>query len=454
MLVAQPSWAKKLPKRGVPVKMIQTQDGGYALLAQTDYVNFQFNKITIIKCDVSGDTVWTKIIDIGDSTISYPYDFIETTNNNFVMVGSMGKGTYLPRIIIKTNPYGDTLWVRQFISTTTNGNGFLKTSEINNDTVLVLGGEYPYLFIHKFDEAGNLLNVFTQDTFRASPYHHLRKDLLGNPVILKSNIIWNQSINQFVHTQNIFKTDNDLNHSIDKAYKGMEGKFSCGSLDGGFAFYDGYGYGLIKVDNNLDSLWSKPFSEYSMGFNENYQFGRDIAPTSDTGFILCGVVDVPSVFKFPYLIKTDSLGNKEWSKDFMGYPVDNIVSVVQSADGGYVMLMSGDADSTNVPYMWLVKSDAQGNVVSIPEFSTVKNEVLIVIIYPNPANDFIYLNFKNPFEGEINIYDVVGRLVYSEEIQNQNLKQINIHSLNKGIYIVVARNIKRGTSKNLKLIKQ
>ena len=45
---AQPSFIKKLPMRGEPAKMIATTDGGYACLAATDYVNFQFNKISLI----------------------------------------------------------------------------------------------------------------------------------------------------------------------------------------------------------------------------------------------------------------------------------------------------------------------------------------------------------------------------------------------------------------------
>ena len=58
-------------------------------------------------------------------------------------------------------------------------------------------------------------------------------------------------------------------------------------------------------------------------------------------------------------------------------------------------------------------------------------------LYPNPASDIINLNINNSNNEifEINIYDVVGKLMHSE-ILKQNQKQINIENLVNGIYMV------------------
>jgi hypothetical protein len=44
---SQTTWIKELPMRGVPVKMITTNDGGYALLAKTNYVAQTYMKMCL-----------------------------------------------------------------------------------------------------------------------------------------------------------------------------------------------------------------------------------------------------------------------------------------------------------------------------------------------------------------------------------------------------------------------
>ncbi|MDZ4204396.1 MAG: T9SS type A sorting domain-containing protein [Bacteroidales bacterium] len=60
-----------------------------------------------------------------------------------------------------------------------------------------------------------------------------------------------------------------------------------------------------------------------------------------------------------------------------------------------------------------------------------------IIIYPNPASDFITLNFDNANNTDLtlNIYNVIGTLV-KYEILKQNNRQINIGDLKNGIYMV------------------
>ena len=58
-------------------------------------------------------------------------------------------------------------------------------------------------------------------------------------------------------------------------------------------------------------------------------------------------------------------------------------------------------------------------------------------LYPNPASDIVTLNIDNTNNSELtlNIYNVIGTLVKSEMLK-QNNRQINIGDLNNGIYIV------------------
>ena len=74
-------------------------------------------------------------------------------------------------------------------------------------------------------------------------------------------------------------------------------------------------------------------------------------------------------------------------------------------------------------------------------------------LYPNPASDIIILDINNSNNEifEINIYDVIGKLMHSE-ILKQNQKQINIENLANGIYMVSVKS--KNFIENQKLIIQ
>lgn len=59
-------------------------------------------------------------------------------------------------------------------------------------------------------------------------------------------------------------------------------------------------------------------------------------------------------------------------------------------------------------------------------------------VYPNPANDFVYINLnENILNPRFEIYSIVGNKVQSEQIINQNGKvKIDVSNLNPGIYMV------------------
>ena len=64
-----------------------------------------------------------------------------------------------------------------------------------------------------------------------------------------------------------------------------------------------------------------------------------------------------------------------------------------------------------------------------------------VSVYPNPATDNITLSIINSINGNYNIdiVDLVGKTVYSENIAKDNTiftKQIDLSNLSKGVYLL------------------
>ena len=128
---------------------------------------------------------------------------------------------------------------------------------------------------------------------------------------------------------------------------------------------------LIKTDANGDMLWKKTFGVWQD------EYGYSVQQTSDGGYILAGdTVLSGSGGADIWLIKTDSLGNKEWDSTFSGGQ-KGPVSVQQTSDGGFILVGtkrpfgSDDAEYENQPcpvpcltgILWLIKIDPNGNKV-------------------------------------------------------------------------------------------
>lgn len=122
---------------------------------------------------------------------------------------------------------------------------------------------------------------------------------------------------------------------------------------------------LIKYTADFDTLWSREYSEISEPYDTAYLF-RNLMHTSDGGVIITGVrYPYDGMNASAYLLKTDSLGNKQWDKTFTNLGGDTQgYSVIQTSDGGYAIgafqyyhvappNLSGDPI--------LIKTDSMGN---------------------------------------------------------------------------------------------
>lgn len=86
----------------------QTADGGYIITGYTDTLS-----LFLTKTDSIGNPLWTKLFDIGTSTIGHSVQ--QTLDGGFIIVGgSWAPSTQNIIILIKTNIAGDTLWTNTY----------------------------------------------------------------------------------------------------------------------------------------------------------------------------------------------------------------------------------------------------------------------------------------------------------------------------------------------------
>ncbi len=94
--------------------IIQTYDGGYAIIGDTKSYGRGWHDVYLIKTDIQGDTLWTRTY--GGTNFDYGESIQQTKDRGFIIAGwtrSFGSGM-TDVYLIKTDRYGDTLWTRAY----------------------------------------------------------------------------------------------------------------------------------------------------------------------------------------------------------------------------------------------------------------------------------------------------------------------------------------------------
>lgn len=148
--------------------------------------------------------------------------------------------------------------------------------------------------------------------------------------------------------------------------KSDKGYFFQPTFDGGFiltgetnSFGSGdYDVWLLKINEVGDTVWTRTYG------GKNHDWGEAVVQTSDGGFLIVGGtksfgsggIDV-------WLIRTDSSGDTLWTRTFGGKGDDWADKVAQTTDGGFIIpgwtnsTPNGDFDAL------LIKYDESGNIV-------------------------------------------------------------------------------------------
>jgi hypothetical protein len=173
----------------------------------------------------------------------------------------------------------------------------------------------------------------------------------------------------------LVKTDAYGNMEWNKTVGGSVNSF-IQTLDSGFAFVGTHASpidGYIPVGYLPEGFWShvwlaKTDACGNVEWNQTYDgetgsyHGSSLVQTNDGGFVLMAnsfssIGDYDDIL----LIKTDSYGNREWSKLYDYSEHENGSGLVQTKDGGFV-LVSQTHSLGEMPDFWFTKTDESGNV--------------------------------------------------------------------------------------------
>jgi hypothetical protein len=118
--------------------------------------------------------------------------------------------------------------------------------------------------------------------------------------------------------------------------------------------------------------------------------------------------------------------------------------------------------------IYTICTDISGNAYAAGQFTNASGNRLVlkysmptgmddmnftgqIKVYPNPADDFITLEFENPKEAEINVYNTYGQIILRNCLSDQH-GRIDVGGLNRGLYFLEIKN-KAGEMRIERLIK-
>ncbi len=165
----------------------------------------------------------------------------------------------------------------------------------------------------------------------------------------------------------------------------------------------------------------------------------------------CFIADYDSYNNYVALVKAGPGGQIFWQKYIGGSSNFLNPSVSATTDGGAIIQCMFMNNFDNRQDVLVVKTDKYGNApVGINENSLVNEKQ--VLVYPNPAGDFI--NFETGFYNDLKleIYNSTGQLLMAQNLK-QGKNQISISKLPGGacFYRILYGNIKLENGTFLKL---
>lgn len=295
--------AEELREYGLSI--IESEDGSFVIVGyNSDPMGIEEEDVYFLKIDDQGNQLWQKTF--GGPGKDFGYSVIETSDGGYAIIGETesfgngGRDIYL----IKTNENGDTLWTKTY-GGVDRDNGYSIVQTPDNGFAIAgyiasQGNDIKEAYLIKTDENGveEWATSFGQSEFVA-----------GASVILsdESGFIMLTYLDFSVYLIKI-----DENGTQDWAKEMADLSILSGSSltytsDGGIAiagFYDGDAK-LIKTNANGDVIWTK---SYGGILDDDRVFS--ICGIDDGGVALAGYTQsFGNGLHDVYLIRTDSLGN-------------------------------------------------------------------------------------------------------------------------------------------------
>jgi DNA replication initiation complex subunit (GINS family) len=200
-----------------------------------------------------------------------------------------------------------------------------------------------------------------------------------------------------------------------------------------------------QVDEGNVCDYASTFAK-SIG-GSNLDVAYSIIQSSDGGYIVAG-----ETWSFGaggsdfYVVKLDSAGNVVWTKTIGGSDDDYATSIIQSSDGGYVVAGETWSFGAGSSDFWVVKLDSSGNVQWTKTIGGSSGDYANSIIQSSDGG-YVVVGQTNSFGENIFVVklDSSGNVLWSKTISGSYYDFVrSIIQSSDGGYVVVGRTLRAG----------
>jgi hypothetical protein len=362
-------WSRTYGGAGYDVtwSVVQTGDGGYALAGWTDSYGVGGRDFWLVKTDAVGNMQWNNTYGL-HANDEYACSVVQTGDGGYALVGytfSYGAG-YSDFWLVKTDASGTAQWVKTYGGTgydyglsvvQTMDGGYALAGRTNSYGA----GDYDFWLV-KTDSAGTALWNKTYGGTSHDGTWSMIQTVDGGYALAGQTFSFGAGDSDFW----LVKTDSAGTMQWDKTYGGAGWEGGAQSMiqtvDGGYAlagettsYGDVHGdFWLVKTDSAGNCQWNKTYA----GANEDD--AHSVVQASDGGYAIAGdAYSYVTTSADIWLVKTDSAGNLQWSKTCGGTDGDSAYSLVQAFDGGYTLAGYTYSSGAGQSDAWLVKTDVE-----------------------------------------------------------------------------------------------
>ncbi|MBN2381085.1 hypothetical protein JXM67_14905 [candidate division WOR-3 bacterium] len=434
-------WIKSYGEAGIDwgYCVQQTTDGGYIVAGRKNYEYAGYSQsqevaggVWLLKFDSYGDTLWTKLYGAsGDEG----YWVQQTSDKGYIIVGwtkSQATSGTRDLWLLKTDPFGDTLWTRVYGYSPKHSQGLdydvgysvLQTSDggyivagRRNSPPSPFSTSTTSLWILKTDETGDTLWTRYYDQEESNEAASIQETSDGGYIVTGYShdtdphviLIKIDSLGDslWLRTYGDQNSGNSVKQTPDGGY--IVAGTVITTSEPGWAHQACW---LLKTDDEGDSIWARNYTY------DDWNIATSVELTDDGGLVLVGITggELPADPTSILLFKTDESGDTLWTRVFREDDTlcDAGFSVQQTTDRGYVI--TGCVDGLNTPFFLeadvvLIKTDSLGNLTAISEQpKAVENPRNWKVL--KSVGSQITLEYSNQPHGfHADIFDAAGRMV-------------------------------------------
>jgi hypothetical protein len=421
------------------------------IFGSTTLINGGDMDMFLVKYDGSGSLIWARNIGgvgaefgngvstdaLGNVFVTGNFSSATITFGSTTLINSgSGGDTY----VAKYDTFGNVIWAESASGSGNDNSNSISSDAIGNtyitgwfqSTTIVFGST-------------TLTNVGGNDIFIA------KYDTLGN-------VLWARSSGGA-------STDNGNSISTDTLGNVfVTGNFSSSLITFGSTTLSRIGFVdnlfVVKYDGLGNAIWARSIgsSDY---INGNGICTDAIGNAYVTGYFASDTVIFGSttlINNAPagssrniFITDYDALGNVVWAKSVGGNVTDEGKAICTNTNGN--IFVTGYFASPTVIFGSTTLTNANTNnsgdvfVAKLGSFTGISDEnnfINSINIFPNPSTGLFTISQVNTTKAEIEIYNIVGELIYTTEITNLQTT-LDLSKVAKGIYFIKLTN----TQKNI-----